>query len=183
VIDGEKITQYLPQVLELYKKVGTLVCDLSGMSLVPLNDLKVSCNINITGRGGSYRWHYDRNAVTAILYLNEVAGGATECYPNYRVVLNGLRYTKLQRWMDYFLQSEVMRKLRSPLVVAPYPGRMLIMQGDRCLHSVAPVEGSTDRITVIMSYDVPDAQYDSAQGLNTYLYTQSSPQRSDPNYR
>lgn len=36
--------------------------------------------------GGEYRWHYDRNAVTAILYLNEVPGGETEIFPNFRLV-------------------------------------------------------------------------------------------------
>jgi hypothetical protein len=41
---------------------------------------------NITPPGGEYRWHYDRNAATAILYLNEVPGGETEMFPNYRLV-------------------------------------------------------------------------------------------------
>jgi hypothetical protein len=47
-----------------------------------------------------YRWHYDRNAVTGILYLNEVSGGETEMYSGCRIYLGRYKDTIAQRWLD-----------------------------------------------------------------------------------
>ncbi len=103
VIDGEHIKHHLPIVTKLSCDINNIVNQVAGQPLVPLADEKVSCNINITPQGGSYRWHYDRNAVTAILYLNQVAGGETECYPNYRILLPKARYSQLQQRIDQIL--------------------------------------------------------------------------------
>ena len=54
--------------------------------MAPIEDAVAARNINVTPPGGEYRWHYDRNAVTAIIYLNEVPGGETEIFANYRCV-------------------------------------------------------------------------------------------------
>lgn len=81
VIDGDRIAQGLREVMNVYERVTRLVKQLCHDALEPLSDHKVACNINITQPGGSYRYHYDRNALTAILYLNATRGGETECYP------------------------------------------------------------------------------------------------------
>jgi len=96
VIDGERIKLYLPKVEQIYYRVNHVVNQMIGQRMVPLTNTKVGCNINITSPGGEYRWHYDRNSITAILYLNEVQGGETECYPNYRIYLEKLRYSSMQ---------------------------------------------------------------------------------------
>ena len=183
VIDGEKIRRDFPEVLGIYEDINQFVVELSGLDLVPLEDEKVACNINITGKGGSYRWHYDRNAVTAILYLNAVGGGETECYPNYRLALGSGRYSVLQRWLDWLLQTAMFRLIFGKLlVVKPVAGTLLVMRGDKCLHSVRPVTGDDDRVNIIASFDVPGAKYAVASQLNDYLYNRDTSALSDANY-
>lgn len=184
VIDGEHIKHHLPIVTKLSCDINNIVSQVAGQPLVPLADEKVSCNINITPQGGSYRWHYDRNAVTAILYLNQVAGGETECYPNYRILLPKARYSQLQQSIDQILQMDSMRGIfGKQVVVRPRPGRLLIMRGDRSLHSVCPVTSFDERVAVILSYDLPYARYPIAEYLNAYLYHRDSASSSDPNYQ
>ncbi len=182
VIDGERIRAHLPEVLVLYESVNRWVNAVNGQPLVPLDDTKVACNINITAPGGAYRWHYDRNAVTAILYLNAVEGGETECYPGYRILLRGGQ-ARWQRLLDRLLQMRLLRRVFGRhVVIAPTPGRLLLMRGNRCLHSVRPVSGDYDRINLVMSYDVHGARYAVADDLNAYLYQQDATSRGDPNY-
>ena len=80
---GDKITQHLSGVKSLYQDVNQVLNLTFGQDLAPLTACPdagwVACNINITSPGGERRWHYDRNAITGILYLNEVEGGETEC--------------------------------------------------------------------------------------------------------
>lgn len=132
---------------------------------------------------GTYRYHYDRNAVTAILYLNETEGGETECYPNDRLDFWKATHPRLQRRLDSLLQTRVLRRLSlKETWVRPETGKLLIMQGDRCLHSVLPVRGRRERINVVMAYDYPRAQTSVADELNDYLYEPKQVQTPDPNY-
>lgn len=183
VIDGDGIAECLPRVLRVYDSVTRLVKGLWRGEIEPLADRKVACNINITQPGGSYRYHYDRNAVTAILYLNETEGGETECYPNYRLALTRASHSALQQKLDRLLQSRFVRSIAATqLLVRPRVGRLLIMQGNRCLHSVRPVLGQTERINIIMSYDHPNARFATAENLNSYLYSTTPFSTNDPNY-
>ena len=182
VIDGEKIEQHLPEIAHLYQKVNEFVRDVSNKELVPLDNKKVGINVNITPRGGEYRWHYDRNAVTVLLYLNEVRGGELELYPCYRIYLKNQRLLFLQRWLDRIIQIGAIRHFfGKKVVVQPTQGRMVMMQGTRCLHSVRPVEGDRERINCVFSYDTPDAKFLVEKNLDRYLYTQEA-LTSDPNY-
>jgi len=86
VIDGDRILESLPRVVALYLDVLALVRQ-QDPDLEPLSNRSACLNVNFTPPGGEYRWHYDRNAVTAILFLNSVGGGQTEMYPDFRVHL------------------------------------------------------------------------------------------------
>lgn len=184
VIDGHKVYEHLPSLVQLYGDINNLVTQVSKLALVPLGDQAASVNVNITPPEGEYRWHYDRNAVTAILFLNEVAGGETEMYPNYRIHLGKYKDTRLQRWLDRLLRTSVaVRLFATKVSVAPRQGLLLIMRGDRCLHSVRRVEESKDRINVIMAYDVPGAIFRQHKDLDSYLYSQTASHSFDPNYR
>lgn len=183
VIDGQRIAECLPRVSRVYDSVTRLVKKFYRGNIEPLADRQVACNINITKPGGSYRYHYDRNAVTAILYLNETEGGETECYPNYRLSLSNAYNSPLQQKLDRILQNRYLRSVAATqLLIRPRVGRLLIMQGNRCLHSVRPVLGTTDRINIIMSYDRPHASFAIAENLNSYLYSPASLSAGDPNY-
>jgi hypothetical protein len=183
VIDGVRICEHLPQIAPLAEKVNDLVNSLSGRTLAPLGDERVAVNINITSKGGAYRWHYDRNAVTAILYLNSVKGGETECYPNYRVSVPGGRSSTLQRAADRLVQTQLLRRtFGRRVLVSPKSGTLLVMLGRQCLHSVLPVTGDTDRVNVIFSFDLPGKTFAVADRLNNYLYDGTSAAAGDPNY-
>jgi hypothetical protein len=182
VIDGHRISRDLPEILALHCRVTDFIKGIDP-EIEPITDARVACNVNITPSGGTYRYHYDRNAVTAILYLNETEGGETECYPNYRVNLFKDTRPVLQRQLDRLLQTEICRRLSmKETVVRPETGKLLVMRGNRCLHSVLPVRGNRERVNVIMSYDYPGAHFDVADELNSYLYETAPVEAADPNY-
>jgi len=185
VIDGEAVALELPGVVRLYEQVKQAVGTTFGDELVPLPNARVRVNVNVTPPGGSYRWHYDRNPVTAVAYLNPVAGGDIEVYANYRIDLGPWRHTAAQRWAD--------RLLRTPFAVrrwgqsryqriTPAAGRLVTMAADRCLHSVCPVEGTDDRIAVVMAYDLGGANTGNRGSLDSYIYSDVNVRSGDPNY-
>ncbi|MDJ0579687.1 2OG-Fe(II) oxygenase [Crocosphaera sp.] len=184
VIDGVQIKQHLPEVWQIYHNVNNIVNELSGQKLVPLANQRVGVNINIMSSGGEYRWHYDRNFVTVLLYLNEVKkGGELEMCPNYRLYINQQKYTFIQKYFDYLFQLKIIRNLfGNQINVKPSSGRILIMLGDRCLHSVQALEGNDERINIVMSYDIPGKNFPIEKQLDSYLYTQEEKYSSDPNY-
>ncbi|HKG47865.1 MAG TPA: 2OG-Fe(II) oxygenase [Pyrinomonadaceae bacterium] len=179
VVDGFQILEHLPEIQSLHSKTTRLVRELFGDAIEPLADRQVACNINITQPGGSYRYHYDRNAITAILYLNETGGGETECYPNYRVRVPAVA----QYGVDRVVENPAVRWVFGhQVLVRPRTGRLLIMRGKDCLHSVREVEGDQDRINIVMSYDVRGARYANEERLNSYLYRPEPIDARDPNY-
>lgn len=183
VIDGRRIGSAIPDIDKLTECVRAELEQVTGSSLKPIRDAVAARNVNVTPPGGQYRWHYDRNAVTAIMYLNEVPGGETEMYPNYRLVLPGVqRLPRLQRWLDGLLRLSAARWLSGRrVVVAPERGSMLIIRGDRTLHSVRRVDGDQDRVSMILAFDGPGAGT-TRGGLDAYLYDQSAALNGDPNY-
>lgn len=184
VIDGKEIREHLPEIDHLYQEINHFVDRTNARALMPLKNLQVGVNVNITSPGGEYRWHYDRNEVTGILYLNEVEGGETECYPNHRIYGERWRFSRIQRWLDRIMQSRAIRLLfGKQVLIKPRRGSLVLMRGNRCLHSVRPVLGDADRINVILAYDVPDARFTVEQKLDSYLYSQDPSASSDPNYK
>ena len=184
VLDGEVIHDETPALVEIYRNVEQVVRERFGAELQPLKNRAASVNVNITPPGGEYRWHYDRNAVTAILYLNTVSGGETEMYPEYRIHLGKRKSARLQKWLDALLQCRpVLWLSRKRVLVSPTEGLLLIMRGDRCLHSVRRVEGTEDRINMVMTFDVPQAQFAVEGQLDPYLYSKKPAPAFDPNYR
>ena len=101
VIRGDQIEKNLSDIHHLYigkvkQKVNELVRD----ELAPLSNLQARLNVNIMPPGDyEYRWHYDRNYITAMLYLNKVQGGETEFYPNNRINLKN-KYMAVQKLID-----------------------------------------------------------------------------------
>lgn len=185
VIDGDRAARDLPEVTALLERFLDEARHWYGAPLEPLAKSAVAVNVNVTPAGGAYRWHYDRNAVTVIVYLNAVIGGAIELCPGYRILLpSGWATSRAQRALDGVLE---MRQLRRPfghaVTIEPRPGRMVLMRGRRCLHSVQPVApGSAERIAVVMAFDHPVSSVDPGEALDRYLYTGSSA-TGDPNYR
>jgi hypothetical protein len=172
VLDGEAVHAHLPELEDLARSVQARVRGGGWGEVAPIANRRVAVNVNVTEPGGAYRWHYDRNAVTAILYLNAVGGGETECYPGYRLRLRSPALAGLQRACDAIVQRALFAlRVRPPTVVAPVPGTLVIMRGDRCLHSVRETRGPADRVAVVMAFDAPGARYAGEPELDRYLYS------------
>lgn len=185
VIDGKQIQAELPAIWDLYiGKVNRQIDRATLGRLVPLENVRAGVNVNIMQPGqSSYRWHYDRTSVTSILYLNDVEGGETELYPNYRVLLKNRKNLRLQQMLDRLIQVSALRDaVRQMVRISPKAGRLVMMRGDRCWHSVRSVGGDRERINLILAYDRPGAAFPAEEGLDAYLYTQDEQRSADPNY-
>ena len=184
VMDGLFIQKHLPALIELTPKIIQAANELCGYNLFPISNPAAVVNVNITSRGGEYRWHYDRNAITAILYLNQVKRGETELIPNSRLHLGLLKHSCFQRWVDQRLIGKLNRAQAVPGIVqvSPKPGRLMIMQGDRCLHSVNAVGSQIERYNVIYTFDKKGARFPIDKNLDSYLYSLEKTPEFDPNY-
>lgn len=180
VIDGIDISQHLQDLVQVYQRINEFVNQIYGQLLYPLESEKVRLNVNITPVGGEYRWHYDRNRLTAILYLNEVEGGETDIYPNFRIKVKN---PTLQRHLDNLLMQKWVRNTFTKLqTVRPQKGTLVLMLGNQSLHSVRTVLGSTDRINIIASFDDMGKSFNVSPLLDNYLYQEKAELKSDPNY-
>ncbi|MFQ5921656.1 MAG: 2OG-Fe(II) oxygenase [Anaerolineales bacterium] len=185
VIQGEQIRVSLPGIWELYTgEVNRLVNESLGFPLEPLENTRAGVNVNLMRPNqSSYRWHYDRACVTSVLYLNEVESGETELYPNYRILLRKGKDPPIQRVLDRFIQIRPILNVFGNMVrVSPKEGRLVMMRGDRCWHSVRSVLGVRERVNIILSYDFPGTEFPMEEGLDSYLYTQEEQRSADPNY-
>jgi hypothetical protein len=70
------------------------------------------------------------------------------------------------------------------VLIQPKQGSLVLMQGNKCLHSVRPVSGDVDRITLIFAYDPPATQCNIEHQLDAYLYDaqRTFTALADPNY-
>jgi hypothetical protein len=182
VVDGRRIADAIPEIDDLTTRVEEELDRTCGPGLVPIDDATAARNVNVTPPGGEYRWHYDRNAATALIYLNEVPGGETEIFANYRMLIRNGRYQRVQRWLDGMLRPRIVRRLFGHgRLVEPRQGTLVIMRGNTTLHSVREVLGTEDRIVIVLAYDYPGHGHQRT-ALNSYLYTSASPAVADPNY-
>lgn len=182
VMDGFFIESELPQLYALAKHVNQFVNVLTGQSLSGIRNRAAAINVNITEPDGEYRWHYDRNAITAILYLNSVEGGETELLPNSRWHLGPLKATPLQRFLDNYQIKRAVNKPSSAHCISPAPARLLVMRGDKCLHSVSPVASGEARYNVIFTFDRQGVEYAVDKKLDPYIYSIKPQSGVDPNY-
>ncbi|MFN0089843.1 MAG: 2OG-Fe(II) oxygenase family protein [Acidimicrobiales bacterium] len=170
VIDGEAFAAAVPGAGALVARVRAELEAVWGAPLAPLDDARAACNVNITPPGGEYRWHYDRNRATAIVYLNVVEGGETELYPGYRAWLPGGRPAGAQAALDRLAVTRAARvTLGRRQVIAPAPGALVALRGDRTLHSVRRVRGDHERVNLVLAFDEPGASR-RRPALDRYLY-------------
>src|SRR6202171_3353262 len=63
----------------------------------------------------------------------------------------------------------IMKVAGREVSIEPVPGRLLVMNGQRSLHSVTAVRGGADRVNVVMSFD--DVAARPGDELDMYLYS------------
>jgi hypothetical protein len=170
VMEGFRFHEALPDAAALVERIRAQLEAICGQSLVLIDDSRAACNVNITPPEGQYRWHYDRNLVTALVYLNQVQGGETDLYPNYRVTVPGGHFTWLQSMLDRLLLTKALRAIAGkPRAIAPAQGTFVALRGNTTLHSVRPVRGDRERLNLVVSFDRSGTDT-TRQTLNTYIY-------------
>lgn len=174
-IVGSDCESHIKGFSELWRsRILDLARQLVPFSLEPLNDAAIGINVNITERSGTLSYHYDRNEVTAVLYLQECVGGELEMFPHFRVLLPH-RY----RWPVMMVQRAFDLVWRTPpaLFIArrrrrllpPKRGRLVLMRGPLSLHRVSPVEEGPSRICGVFCYDKPDVRWESWNSKDNYV--------------
>lgn len=156
------------------ERILALSNELSRIELTPINDAAIGLNVNITERSGQISFHYDRNEVTGVLYLQGCTGGELECYPHYRVLLpNRYKwYVKpFQRMFDLLWRTPLslwLARGRRELIEAE-PGRLVMMRGWLALHRVRPVQPGRNRIAGVFCYDKPDVKWEQWNSADNYV--------------
>jgi hypothetical protein len=152
VVTGDRIERDFPALFSLYRSPGVIdwmrnVTASSTLATSP--HLRSSININcLSDTGQQYPWHVDAIPYTALLFLTSVpadAGGQL-----------------------------LVRDLTGELVTfSPSAGDLLVMDGSRCPHAVAPLRRDFYRISVPMVY--PIAAHQRPADLDPYLYGNDLP--------
>jgi hypothetical protein len=105
--------------------------------------LRSSVNVNCLRRGQAYPWHRDAVPYSAVLCLNSLRTAAGGEFLIERI--------------DGITQN-----------IRCVPGRLVVFDGSRCRHSVAPLKCDTVRLTIPMVFPTNDAE--RPRGLDSYLY-------------
>ena len=174
-INGTELEESIPLVAGLYAEVRDFVRHVASPELTLLENRAIGVSINVTAPGQQFAMHYDRNAITAVIYLNAPdAGGEMEFYPRHRIMLpsQGIPLVKqAQKLLDRGTKSTVWKQLsRARRMVSPTLGRMLVFHGNRCLHGVRPVQGSTPRYSLQLAYDMPMTSFGLTETTDYYGY-------------
>ncbi len=174
-INGTELERSIPRVAGAYAEVADFVRAIASDDLTPLENRAIGVSINVTSPGQQFAMHYDRNAVTAVIYLNSVeSGGQMEFYPKHRLFL-GTRSNpflkRLQHVLDVGTKTSLWKRLSGQRhLVSPTAGRMLVFRGNRCLHGVRPVEGTVARYSLQLAYDLPAVSFARSETTDYYGY-------------
>jgi len=149
VVTGEVVREEWPELFAIYQsaEMRDWVAAIAGTPSVFISShLRSAININALGEPGEiYRWHHDAAGLTALLYLSQSSeedGGALEMRP----------------------PGEA-----GTVTMLPAPGTIVLMDGTRCLHRVAPILRPHERVSVPMVF-TPDPGQERPAGLDDYLY-------------
>jgi len=118
---------------------------LASDSIYRFDDSLGSLNVTVMSRGESLGWHFDAcEAVVSVLLEAGEAGGRFEYVPPFR-------------GSEEEIRAAVARVLHGDseeaVEVSMEPGDFILFQGRHSLHRVSPIEGTRERIMLLMSYD------------------------------
>jgi hypothetical protein len=161
VVTGEVLREHWQELFDFYHAPEThdwvrLVTGADAIFASP--NLRSAININIMREPGEvYRWHFDAVPYTALLYLTTSAredGGALEFYPNVG-------------------SSAGQADLRDgeKISLLPRAGTVVMMDGTRCYHRVAPLLRKHVRLCIPMVFPAT-AEHERRSELDSYLYAE-----------
>jgi hypothetical protein len=152
VVTGDRICVEEPLLNDLYfspQLVEWIRWLTQSAAVSPSEHLRSAININcLCTVGQKYPWHRDAVPYTALLFLTDLEPGAGG---------------------EFLIESAG----GEALAIRPTAGDLVVMDGTRCPHGVAPLTKKTLRVTVPMVYS--NGRIDRPAGLDNYLYESSAP--------
>lgn len=167
-LNGRQIDENFPGLGDLYDHhMLDLLSQFHTEKLAPVADRRIGISVNLTRQEGKFEPHYDRNAMTAILYANDdYDGGEMTFYPRIRFWLGqptGRMKHLLQRLLDKMVRNRwYLRFIARKVVVKPRAGDLLVFEGTRTLHAVMPVSSGATRLSIQFAYDQPGMAFDAS---------------------
>lgn len=158
VVTGDIIRERWPELFKVYSHRVLLdwIKDITGEPVFTSPHIQSAVNLNIMdGSESVYRWHFDAVPYTALLYLTDVRpedGGALELIPDCQphTIPDSREAERNQLW--------------------PTAGTLVLMDGTRCYHRVAPIVRPSLRLSIPLVYPHAVATYERPAGLDSYLY-------------
>jgi hypothetical protein len=170
MIDGSLVCKHIPSLTKLIREIQKEVDAFAGIPLVPVSNKKDAIRIHFTEPQAQHRWHYDPNVLTAVIFLNQVEGGEVDVFNNYRILLDSYSLPGTQRILDNALNSRISRWLFSSKLsqIVPCEGGLLLMNANRCLHSIRKVHGRVDQVRIEFAFDIPGRTLAIHSDVDTY---------------
>ena len=167
-INGANIDDNFHELSKIYDEyLIKEILNLYSAKMTTLEDRSVGISVNLTDKGGKFQPHYDRNIITAVLYLNDnYKGGEMVLYPRIRwwlgrQVSQHLRLTQIV--LDRIVRSKwYLALFTDKIKVKPKAGDLLVFEGVRTLHTVLPVKSGEVRVSVQFAYDLENASIDTS---------------------
>lgn len=178
--NGDEIKTHAPSVSELYYALLPLVREVFCQPLHTMDNLRIGMSVNVLSAGDKFALHYDRNEATVIFYLTNQSEGALTIYPRWRVLIwNRYRFpfSLLQVALDLRLKTSFLRRWINPRKVLPKRGRVLLMQGTKCLHGMEPFQGGDRRISIQLAYVRSNEGFSESE-TRSYYGMPSKPQQA-----
>lgn len=144
--NGRNLISDLPQIKKIHDLIYFEILKFD-KNLLVVEDLPVAISANLLRPedGHMFRYHFDRNEYTAVLYLTENQDFPLQIYPNIRTDPVGGDSV----WL--YQQENV-----KPASITPRLGRLVVFRGRTCLHGIV---GNTkglpgeERISLQFAYD------------------------------
>lgn len=162
VVTGDAIRIYWPELYAFYRDQNTVawVREVTGRpGICPSKHVVSGVNLNILDSSEAvYRWHFDAVPYTILIYLTGTMpedGGALEFVPG----------CKRHEIPDLSV-AEIVRHF-------PRAGTIVLMDGTRCYHRVAPMLRPVLRLSIPLVYSDTEAELRPA-GLDSYLYEEAA---------
>ena len=151
-LNGKELVARAEALGEMYETFASVAECLADKSMSPLESYDIGLSLNYTPEGGGFVRHFDRNALTVSLYLNNVDGGQLIVWPK---ILSPLLRIFGEKGKSIAIR---LSRFFRGIEIAPRTGTIAVFT-DSAAHAVNPVRGNKARVSVIMAYDAPGKTY------------------------
>ena len=146
VVDGNAVAIHLRWLWNAYRTaLRELVCRATGEDLVVGDDTRSAITLNTLDSASQYDVHVDSNPYTGLLFATTMplwAGGE----------------------LEFLVPSD------GPSLVRPVAGRFLVFDGTQAPHTIRPIRGKFQRVSVPMNFYRAGKRQDRPTDLDSYVF-------------